>query len=332
MKKIFITDYFLEAKIEKKIFGKSVKVICLNKKNENNFPHAIKEADGLLVWHTNITQQTIKNLKKCKGIVRYGVGCDNIDLSSARNFKIDCANTPDYGIGEVADTASAMILSLSRKIMKYNESCKYYKKGWQENVLNENLSSPIKRTNEHFLGIIGAGRIGSALALRMKPFGIKMGFYDPYVSSGHEKVLGIKRFKSLKELSSNCTIISINSVLTKETSGMINKKFINSLKKGTILINTARGEIINKLDDLYSGLKTGKLGGIGLDVLPDEPPIKNEKLIKFWKNSKHPLSKKIIINPHAAYYSSRSIIEMRVKAAENLNRVFKGLKLRNIVN
>ena len=225
-----------------------------------------------------------------------------------------------------------MILSFLRKILQYNENCKYYKKGWQENVLKENISNSIKRTSDHYLGIIGAGRIGSAIALRMKSFGVKIGFYDPYVSSGHEKVLGIKRFRSLRELTENCTIISINSILTKETSGMINKKFISSLKKGTILINTARGGIVNKLDDLYYGLKAGKLGGVGLDVLPEEPPLKNEKLIKSWNNLKDPMHNRIIINPHAGYYSSKSVLEMRVKAAENLNRIFSGLELKNIVN
>jgi len=317
--------------IEKKIFGKSIKVICLkNKKKE--FLNRMEEADGLLVWHAEIDKKIIAKLKRCKAIVRYGVGCDNIDLLSARKFNIDCANTPDYGIDEVADTALAMILSLSRKILQYNENCKYYKSGWQENVLKENISNSIKRTSDHYLGIIGAGRIGSVIALRMKSFGVKVGFYDPYVSSGYEKVLGVKRFRSLNELAKNCTIISINSILTKETLGMINKKFINSLKKGTILINTARGGIVNKLDDLYYGLKKGTLGGVGLDVLPDEPPKKSEKLIKSWTNLKDPINKKIIINPHAGYYSSTSVIEMRVKAAENLKRIFGGLQLRNIVN
>ena len=180
------------------------------------------------------------------------------------------------------------------------------------------------------LGIIGMGRIGSAIASRMKSFNVKIGFYDPHINSN--KLSGIKKFKSLKQLTKNCDIISINSTLNKKTLGMINKKFVNSLKKKTILVNTARGAIVRKLDDLYDGLKSGKLGGIGLDVLPDEPPLKNEKLIKSWKNLKDPLSKKIIINPHAGYYSSTSVIEMRVKAAKNLKRAMQGLKLKNIVN
>ena len=330
MKKVFITDYFTESKIEKKIFKNFAKVICLNEKNENFFPNSIKDADGLLVWHSNITKKTIKDLKKCKAIVRYGVGCDNIDLAVARKFKINCANTPDYGTTEVADTACAMILSLSRKLIQYNDNCKNYKKGWQKNVLKENFSNPAKRSNTYMLGIIGMGRIGSAIASRMKSFNIKIGFYDPHINVN--KLSGIKKFKSLKKLTKNCDIISINSTLNKKTLGMINKKFVNSLKKKTILVNTARGAIVRKLDDLYNGLKSGKLGGIGLDVLPDEPPLKNEKLIKCWKNLKDPLSKKIIINPHAGYYSSTSVIEMRVKAAKNLKRAMQGLKLKHIVN
>ena len=332
MKKIFITDYFKKGNLEQKIFKNIAKVICLNKKDENSFPKEIEEADGLLVWHTKISEKTIKKIKKCKAIVRYGVGCDNIDLFSAQKYNIPCANTPDYGVDEVADTAAAMILSFTRKILQYNNNSKNYKVKWQENVLFENIKEPIKRSEDYFIGIIGAGRIGSTLALRMKSFGFKIGFYDPNSVSGYEKVFGIKKFNSLNELLKNCNIISINAALNEETCGIINKKFIKQLKMGSILVNTARGTIVNKLDDIYYGLKSGKLAGVGLDVLPEEPPSKNEKLVKAWKNSEDPLNNKIIINPHAGYYSTKSVIEMRVKAAENLKNIIQGKKLKNIVN
>ena len=331
MKKIFITDYFEECAIEKEILSDKAEVICLNQKNEEKFPNEIEEADGILVWHSELTEKTFKKLKKCKAIVRYGVGYDNIDIKSANKFGIDEANTPDYGIDEVADTTCAMILVLARKIFLYNNKCQFYEKGWQENVLNENIIDSTKRSNEHSLGIIGAGRIGSAVAMRMKSFKMKIGFYDPYVKSGYEKTLGVDRYDSLDNLIKKSTIISINATLNKETKGMVNKRFINKLTNHSILVNTARGAIVDKLDTLYEGIKKEKLGGVGLDVLPDEPPLKSEKLIKSWKDKKNPISNKILINPHAAYYSSRSVKEMRIKATENIFRSIKGLKLKNII-
>tara|TARA_B100000989_G_scaffold294722_1_gene274351 strand:- start:4646 stop:5644 length:999 start_codon:yes stop_codon:yes gene_type:complete len=332
MKNIFITDYFRDSKIESKIFRNFAKVHILNCPLEKNLPRIINKADGLLVWHTNISAKTIKNLKKCKAIVRYGVGYDNIDHLAARKYGIDCANTPDYGTEEVADTAAAMILSLSRKIFHLNQSSKNYKKGWQQNVLKENLEFPIKRSNELKVGIIGLGRIGSSLSLRLKNFNMKIGFYDPYVQTGVEKILGIKKFNSLNDLISNTNIISINCVLTKETLNLVDRKFINKLNRGTIIVNTSRGKIINSLDDIYYGIKNKIIAGVGLDVLPEEPPSFNSKLIKLWKNQNSTLSTRILINPHSGYYSSRSVIEMREKASANLLNALKGKKIYNLIN
>lgn len=331
MKKIFITDYIKNPNIEKKILGNKVKIINLNQKNEEKFPETIKDADAILVWHANLTDKTFKKLKKCKAIIRYGVGVDNIDLKAAKKYKISIANTPDYGIDEVADTASGLILSLTRKIFLYNNNCKNYKNIWQENVPKENKNYPVKRLRNLNLGIIGLGRIGSALALRMKAFNMNIGFYDPFVKSGYEKTIGIKKFDNLIELTKFSNVISINCVLNNETKGMINNKFLKDIKKGSVIINTARGAIVDKLDTLYYGLKSGKLSGIGLDVLPEEPPSAKEKLIKIWKNKKNLLGNKIIINPHSGYFSSESIVEMRVKASQNIKSAINNKKIKNIV-
>ena len=331
MKKIFITDYINDPEVEKKIFKDNVKITCLNEKNENKFPKEIEQADGLLVWHAKISELTFKKLKKKVAIIRYGVGTDNIDLKTINKYDITFANTPDYGVDEVADTASALILNLVRKIQLYNNKTRLYFGNWQGEVVNINKKSPILRTSDHKLGIIGLGRIGSALALRMKQFNMKIGFFDPYVSSGYEKVLGLKRYNSLNDLKSNSTIISINATLTKETNKMIDKEFIKTLNENTILINTARGAIIENLDIILDGLKSNKLSGVGLDVLPEEPPKESDSLIKVWKNTNDELSDKIIINPHAGYYSASSIKEMRVKASENMLSYLKGNKIKNIV-
>tara|TARA_Y100001970_G_scaffold105894_1_gene132673 strand:- start:6175 stop:7185 length:1011 start_codon:yes stop_codon:yes gene_type:complete len=331
MKKVIITDHFKEAKIEKKILGKDVNIICLQQPDENKFSSEIENADCLLVWHANLTEKTFKKLKKCKSIIRYGVGMDNIDVKSAKKFKINCANNPDYGTDEVADTTCSMMLSLNRKIFLYNNKCQFYQNGWQENVVKENVIEPVRRSSKINLGIIGLGRIGSAVAHRMKAFKMKIGFYDPYIKNNSNKLKEVKKFDDLDDLLKTSDIISINCTLTDETKGMVNKSFVNKMKESSILVNTARGAIIDKLDTVYEALENKRLAGVGLDVLPDEPPSNHEKLLKVWKDKKNPLSDKIIINPHAAYYSSTSGIEMRSKAAENAARSLKGIRIKNIV-
>jgi len=332
MKKVFITDYIKDPNIEQKIIGNKAKVICLNLENEKDFPDDIQDADGLLVWHTKISEFTIKKLKKCKAVIRYGVGSDNIDKKSLKKHNIIFANTPDYGVDEVADTSSALILNLVRKVSLYNNQTKEKLKSWQEEVINTDKLNPIKRTSDHKLGIIGLGRIGSALAIRMKKFKMEVGFYDPYIPSGYEKSFDIKRFDTIKELIKASSIISINAALNSETHSMVDEIFIKSLNEDTILINTARGAIIKNLDIILEGLKSNKLAAVGLDVLPKEPPQKEDALIKIWIESKSPLCDRIIINPHSAYYSSSSILEMRTKASQNMLNSLNGEKVKNIIN
>lgn len=315
MTKVYITDYITNPYIEKKILGKN-----LTKKIHNN-------VSILLVWHQRINKKYINKFPNLKAVIRYGVGFDNIDLGELRKRKIVFCNTPDYGVDEVSDTAIAMILNAVRGINEYNISAKKLTNSWQEHIIKS-----IKRISNLKLGVIGAGRIGSSVILKANALNFKTFFYDPYKENGYEKTINSKRFDNLDDLLNNCHILSVHTPLTKETFGLINKKFIKKVRNNCILINTARGEIVENLDYLYEGLVSKKLSFVALDVLPDETiPIKSSKLIDAWrKNDK--LSSKIIINPHTSYYSKESFIEMRKKTAHNALRILKGLKPNNIVN
>ena len=165
----------------------------------------------------------------------------------------------------------------------------------------------------------------------MKPFGIDIAFYDPYKPCGYEKSFGVKRFDSLEELFSFSSIISLHTPLNSETNGLINRKNIIKFNKGTIFINTARGKLVDRLDTLLFGLEQDYLSFLGLDVLPDEPPNINEKLVKLWKNQSV-FSDRIIINPHSAYYSKTSWIEMREKASLNIKDFLIDSKIKNRIN
>lgn len=324
--KVFITDYITSPDIERPILGNDISIECLNNENESLFPDSIEDAAALLVWHARISEKTISRLKKCRAIVRYGVGYDSVDFKCAQRYGIPFCNTPDYGINEVADTASGMILALTRKIFSYNHAAKRFSYGWQEHT-----QPPIKRSTQYNLGIIGIGRIGSAVALRMKSFGMNIGFYDPYVASGYEKALGVERFETQEELLKSSTIISLHLPLYDKVYGMVDEKFINSLNDDTLFINTARGKLVKNLDVIYNGLVSNKLSAVGLDVLPDEPPLASERLIQAWKDINSDFHQRIIINPHTSYFSDQAWNEMRIKAAENVKRILEGKEPKNLV-
>ena len=305
-KNVFITDYIESPDIEFDVLG-------------NYLSNKIsKEIEYIIVWHQKVDKNFIDNLPNLKGIVRYGVGYDQIDIDYCRKKNIVVCNTPDYGTDEVSDTALAMIMNITRGISRYDYFSRSYFDTWQENTIKS-----IKRNNKIKLGVIGAGRIGGSLILKANALRFQTFFYDPYVARGHEKMLNSTRLESLKELLNECDIISINCPLNSETKAMVDDEFISFMKDGASLVNTARGGIISNVDVFYKALKEDKLSNVSLDVLPEEPP-KKSILIDAWRGKAPWLDGRFIINPHTAYYSDKSFLEMRYKAASNILRMIQG--------
>lgn len=285
-----------------------------------------KKVDALLVWHRRIDRETVGILDRCRIAVRYGVGYDVMDIKALADRGIPACNTPDYGTEEVADTAAAMIMTLQRKVVSYDRACRSYSSGWQENI-----QKPLERTSERTLGVIGIGRIGTALVNRMKPFGFRIVGYDPYQTSGHEKAVGYSRVHLLEELLAVADIITLHCPLTDETAGMVDERFIGLMKPGSSLVNTARGKIVKDLGCIEEALRSGHMASAALDVLPDEPPG-DHSLIKAWRDDEEWLRGRLLINPHSAFYSERGFYEMRYKAAETVRMYLLMDRLRNRVN
>lgn len=322
-----ITDYIIPpADIESRAFPEAEFCFLPDWRKTEAGISQWRNVDALLVWHWHVDQQTIDLLDRCRVVVRYGVGYDLIDVASLAGRGIPLCNTPDYGTEEVADTACAMILALQRKILTYDRASRTITTGWQENLIK-----PQRRTNTQNLGIIGVGRIGTAVVNRMRPFGYRIFGYDPYQPSGHEKAIGYNRVNSLDELLSVADIISIHCPLTPETRGMIDESFIDKMRPGSALVNTARGAIIKDLGLLESALKSGQLASVALDVLPDEPPVAHS-LIQAWRKDEAWLGGRLIINPHSAYYSEEGWYEMRYKAAETVRMYLIEGRLRNLID
>lgn len=295
---VAITDHIKDNSIEKKFLGKYL---------ENNVTN---KTTIILVWHKTIDRYFLEKHPSIRAVVRYGVGYDNIDIDFCKHRGIIVANTPDYGIDEVADSALAMILYLTRKIGTLEHLAKEDPNYWLGKDLNLNM----KRLNKLSLGIIGLGRIGSSICRKFMPFSRNIGFYDPYIPNGYEKVHGILKYKYLSELLKNSDIVSINTPLNKETRGMVNKDFISQMKKGSYLINLSRGPIVENKNLILEKLLVNHLEGYGTDVWTDEPPLEDDQLNIAWKENKNNLKGRLIVNPHTAYFSEEALLESRSKA------------------
>ena len=295
---VAVTDHIEEFSIEKEILG-------------SYFEDKISQKTTiLLVWHKDIDENFLKSYPSIRAIVRYGVGYDNIDLKTCKKKNILVANTPDYGTDEVSDSAIAMILYLTRKLGILETLAKEEPRYWIGKDINQNM----RRLNKLNLGIIGLGRIGGSIAKKFLPFSRNIGFYDPYIPNGYEKVYGIKKYKSLSELLKSSDIVSINTPLNKETKNMVNEEFLKKMKKGSYLLNLSRGPIIQDKELILKNLLSNHLEGYGTDVWKEEPPLKNDKFFNAIKDNISTFKGRVIVNPHTSYYSKEALYECRSKA------------------
>ncbi len=326
--RVVITDFITDdLEPERKVLGEIAEVTALDARDEEQLVGRIEQADAIILYHyMSLSVKTLERLKRCKLIVRGGVGVDNIDCEFARQRGIPVANVPDYGSEEVADTAIAMMLTLARGVHVMSSRGRAGHGPWSyEQVV------PLARLRGRGFGVIGLGRIGTAAALRAKALGMDVVFYDPYKPDGCDKALGIRRVETLGELLAESLVVSVHCPLTDETRHMIDASAIAQMPRGSYLVNTARGAIVDTLA-LPAALASGQLAGVGLDVLENEPPPDDHPLVVAWRDPDHPAHHRLIINPHAAFYSEEGLLDIRRKTAEACRRALLGQPLRNVVN
>ena len=324
---IGVTNRFTQTDVfNQKLLDKGVKFHFFNTLNEDDFDENIlRKIDVLFVWSTKITDKTAAKLSSCKLVVTFGIGYDHIDVESLVKRNIKFTNNPSYGVEEVADSAVGMILDGTRKISQYNNLLKKYSEHlWKTNSLDSWRSS--KRT----VGIIGVGKIGTATILRLKSFNFKVIAYDPYIEQGLAKSLGITITNKIDDLLKQSDVVSLHCPLTKDTKAMIDKSFLEKMKNDAILVNTARGQILESLEVLETHMRENHKFKAFLDVLPDEPPL-NCSLIESWKNGDEWLNERLVINPHSAFYSDFSHIDMRTDINNTAYRfLFENEEIREI--
>ncbi len=274
-----------------------------------------------IVHQTIVNGAFLDRYPRLKAVVRLGVGYDKVDLADCRSRGVQVANVPDYCTAEVADTAMAMILDFVRGVRELEAVLHAEPARWQQCSLPR-----IRRTATLTLGVIGAGRIGSAVLRRAVAFGFRRIFVDPAVDACE----GAERVPDLPTLLARSDIVSLHVPLDETTRGMIDAEFIARMRPGALLVNTARGGLVGDEQALFDALATGRLAGVALDVLPIEPPG-SEPLIAAWQRQDPRILGRLLINPHNSYFSCEAADEVRRLAAEEAGRVLAGQPLRNRV-
>jgi D-3-phosphoglycerate dehydrogenase / 2-oxoglutarate reductase len=255
--------------------------------------------EAMLVQYAPITAAVFEALPQLRLVSRYGVGVDVVDLEAAGEHGVWVCNVPDYGTTEVALHAVAMLLALLRNLAGHDREVR-------AGHWNYQLGGPLRRPGSLTLGIVGLGRIGRVVAERAAPwFGAAVG-YDPYLPDT-EWPDGLERL-DLQDLFARSSAITLHLPLTEATRGLVGTDLLVRMPTGSYLVNSARGGLVD-LDAVLEALESGRLAGVALDVLPQEPPPTDHPLLA------HP---RALITPHMAWYSVDSEVELRRKAAQNI--------------
>jgi len=264
----------------------------------------IKDFDGIIVGVDPLDKDVL-SAGNLKVVSKYGIGTDNIDLDYCKENDIDVTITKNANSEAVADYAFALVLAVARKVVEIDRKCR--EGDWGKNISSDVFGKKI--------GVVGLGAIGRGVVARAKGFSMEVLGYDVYKDEDYLKENNI-RFASIDEMLKECDFISFHIPLTKDTKHIVNKENLATAKKSLIIINTARGGIINE-DDLYDALKNNVITGAGLDVFEKEPPT-GSKLLEL---------DNVVVGSHCAASSEGAVDTMSEMATDNIISKFKERKL-----
>ncbi len=275
----------------------------------------LSDADGLLANLNPVDADTIGVMKKCKVISRYGVGYDSVDVGAATDAGIWVTNVPGYATEDVSDHAVALLMACIRKIPFRDAGIR--KGEW--NLMDRQRSW---RTAGKTLGILGLGHIGSATARKLSGFGFaRVLAFDPYIDPiGFAN--SVAKSVDFETLLSESDLITIHTPLNDETHHLIDARALSLMKESAILINTARGGVIDT-DAIVGSLRDGRLAYAGLDVHEQEPLPSDSPLYEL---------DNVVLTDHCAWYTEESITELKTTAAENVAAVLRGEQPKTAVN
>jgi C-terminal binding protein len=307
--------------LEQEVFGPGVEILHGGAPHDGSLA-ALSDAvcakvDGLLIFRHWLRAADLERFPRLRVVVRMGVGYDRLDRAACAARGITVCNVPDYGTQEVADHAISLALGLRRGLFLHHDLQRATPPAPWRYV----DSALIRRAEVQGFGIVGLGRIGTAVALRAKAFGFKVRFYDPHLPNGVDRALGITRCRTLEELMRGADVLSIHAPDTRETRGMIGARELAWLPEGAVVVNTARGTSLD-IAALEAGLRSGRIAGAGLDVIPVEPPVEPVPALLAAYRAREPwLLGRVVITPHSAFHTPEAWMDIRRKSAETMRDV-----------
>lgn len=313
---VVVTDYgFPDLKQEEDILLPiGAQLISGQCKTPEEVLHLAKYADAIIAERAPITKEVIDSLERCKIIVRYGVGVDNVDIEAAKARHIPVVNVPDYGTGEVADHAMSLLLSSVRKIPQIVAQVR-------RGVWQITPCSPIMGLQGKTLGLAGFGNIGKDVARRAQSFGINTIGYDPYVQQPVFEQMNTQKV-DWHELLEKSDMISVHLPLTPDTKHIFNQDAFERMKSTAYLINTSRGAVVHT-ESLIAALTNNQIAGAALDVLEQQPVSPDSPLLQI---------EQCFITSHCAWYSESSVNRLQRHAALEVKRILSGERPKHIVN
>lgn len=314
MKVLQISTGYTDGSVEKGLIeaaGGSYTLI--SSEREQDIIAAGQDATVLLVALTEVSGTVIRALKQLKLIVRAGIGVDNIDLAAAKECGIHVCNLPTYCHDEVADHTVALLMALERQLPAQVRDIRAG--SWNP----VSTYRPIRGLQDAAVGFVGCGGIAQKVMARLRPFGVRLIGYDPYLPEEKASALGLTLLP-LEALLAQADYVTLHVPLTAETRGILNAAAFSLMKPTACVLNTARGPLIDN-DALFDALKAGKIRGAGLDVIDGD--LEGAKRFASFEQ--------VLITPHSAYYSEHSDWNIRAQAGELIANYLRNGTLINIV-
>jgi D-3-phosphoglycerate dehydrogenase len=291
--------------------------VALRRVDEGEGAKLVAELRGvdvvLLGSRVYLDASVLASLPELRGIVRYGIGLDNVDVVAAKARGVVLAYVPDYCVEEVATHTVALLLAAWRKLLPATEWVR--QGGWGIGPLR-----PLRRVSGQTVGLVGFGRIGQAVAERLRPFGCRILAHDPLLPRDVIAARGVHPV-SLEELFQLADAISLHLPLTPTTRHVIGARALAQMKEGVVLVNTSRGGLIDQ-GALVAAVRAGKVSAVGCDVFEEEPPPADEPLLGL---------REAIVTPHAAWYTEEAERELRHKGLAEALRILRGEEVQHPV-
>ena len=315
--KVLITDYVWPSTDPERavLEAGGAEVVVAPDGKEGTLVGLARDADAIMTCFAQVTENVVRAADRCKVIGRFGVGVDNIAVSTATELGIAVTYVPDYCVDEVSDHVMALLHAWNRRIVLFDRSVK--ERGWG----SQPLTMRMMRLRGKTIGIVGFGRIGQAVASKARAFGMNVLAADPFVESSTVESFG-GSLVELGQLLGESDFVSLHTPLSDETRNMIGRDELSAMKREAFLINAARGPLIDE-EALYNALAYGVIAGAGLDVMVDNVPSQEHPLLTL---------ENVIITPHVAFFSQESTLELEQRAAAEVVKVMHGEMPDNLVN